>query len=75
MCLLGCERHDVASTKEASELRLAMRAAHLGHDRSRGDRNGAQLEPDAMIGPDLAIVALGSDEYPGVVYDTHADRR
>jgi hypothetical protein len=54
---------------------MAMRAAHLRHNRSRGDRNESQLEPDAMIGPDLAVVALGGDEYPGVVDDTHANRR
>jgi hypothetical protein len=74
MCLLGCERDEVASAKKTPKLRLKMRTAHLRHYRSRSGRNHTQLKPHAMIGPDLAVVALGGDEGSRVVDHTHADR-
>ncbi|MDQ1394298.1 MAG: hypothetical protein QOF30_3275 [Acidimicrobiaceae bacterium] len=74
MGMRWCERLDIASAEETPELNLTMRPAYLGHYRRRGDRNETQLEPDAMIGPDLAVVALGADKHTCVVDDSHAER-
>ncbi len=73
--LLGSETHNVAAAQETVQLYLPWRSADLSNDRSRRDRNNPELKADAMIGPDIAIVAVSCNQQPGVVYCAHAERR
>ena len=71
---VGRERDGLAAPKEATQLHLAVRAAHLGDHRGGRPRKVSELQTDAMIGPGLAIVPCGGDEHRGVIDDAHADR-
>ena len=59
--LLGRECHDSAASKEPSKLDLPLRTAHLGDDGSGCRRDEAGLQTHTMVGPDLAVTALGCD--------------
>lgn len=74
MCL-GCSKSDdIASPEETTQLNLSGGPARLSDDRGSRDGNETRLEPSAMIGPDVAVVAVRRDEYPGVVDGAQADR-
>ncbi len=56
------------------QLYLPSRAAHPGNHGRRRRRRSPDLEADTVIGPNVAIVTLGSDEHARVVDDAHAER-
>jgi hypothetical protein len=60
--LFRCERNELASSQESSELDLSAQAADLGHHRRGGHRNDAELEPGSVIGPHLSVVAICGDQ-------------
>ena len=60
--LFSCERNDLASSQESSQLDLSARAADLGDHRCGGHRDGAELEPGAVIGPHLSVIAICGDQ-------------
>ena len=71
--LLWRERRYRTTPEETSQLNLASRAAHLGDGGRRRRRDGPHLKPDAVIGPNPAIVTLGGDQHTRVVDDGHAE--
>jgi hypothetical protein len=60
---------NLTSAQEPTELDLGGGAAGLGDDRRRNDGYDRGFEPDPMISPDGADVAVGSDQDAGVVDD------
>jgi len=60
--LFRCERDDLAPSQESSKLDLSARAACLGDHRCGGHGNDAELEPGAVIGPHLSVVAICGDK-------------
>jgi hypothetical protein len=73
--LLGSETHNVAAAQETAQLHLPWRSADLSNHWSCRERNNAKLKTGAMIGPDVAIVAVSPNQQPGVVHRAHAERR
>jgi hypothetical protein len=66
--LLWCEAYDVTASQETTQLDLSGRSADLSNHRSRRSGNHSKLETGAMIGPDIAIVALSGNQQPGVLW-------
>lgn len=56
------ERNDLAPSQESSELDLSIRPADLGDHRCGGHGDDTDLEPGAVIGPHLSVVAICGDQ-------------
>ena len=60
--LFRCERNDLASSQESSELDLSARAADLGDHRCSGHGEDTELEPGAVVGPHHSVIAICGDQ-------------
>jgi hypothetical protein len=60
--LFRYERNDLAPSQESSERDLSARAADLGDHRCGGHGNDPEIEPGAVIGPHLSVVASCGDQ-------------
>ena len=75
VALIGAEWLHIAAAEEAVQLRLAGAPTGLRDDGRSRHRNCPLFQTGTMISPDRAVVAIGGDQYAGVVDDGHADRR
>lgn len=65
---------DVTPAEQTAKLCLPGRAADLGDNSGRSDRNRSLLQPYPVVGPQCTVVALGGNQRPSVVNDSaHAD--
>jgi len=74
MGLVGGKRHDLATTKESTQLDLSPRPTRLSDNWGGGDRSHAKLQANSVFGPSMAVVTVRGDEHAGVVDNAHAER-